>query len=36
VAIRSMAQRETPAGSAAEMAVAETPSTPRRLGWKRP
>ncbi len=36
VAIRSIAQKETPAGSAAEMIVAETPTTPRRLGWKRP
>jgi Domain of unknown function (DUF4032)/Lipopolysaccharide kinase (Kdo/WaaP) family len=36
VAIRSIAQRETPAGSSAEMVVAETPTTPRRLGWNRP
>jgi hypothetical protein len=36
IAINSIVQRETPAGSSAEMSVAETPSTPRRLGWHRP
>ena len=36
VALRSMAKAETPAGSAAQMAAAETPSEPRRLGWHRP
>ena len=36
VAMRSLAQKETPAGSVAEMVLAETPTTPRRLGWKRP
>mgnify|MGYP001811624504 FL=1 len=36
IAIRSIAKRETPAGSSAEMSVAETPTTPRRLGWNRP
>ncbi len=36
IAIRSIAKRETPAGSSAEMSVAETPSTPRQLGWHRP
>lgn len=36
IAIRSMAKQETPAGSSAEMSVAETPTTPRRLGWHRP
>jgi hypothetical protein len=36
VAIRSMAQAETPAGSSAQMAAAEEPSEPRRLGWNRP
>ncbi len=35
-ALRSMATAETPAGSAAQMAGVETPSQPRRLGWKRP
>lgn len=35
-AIRSMAKEETPAGSAAQMVAAETPSEPRRLGWHRP
>lgn len=35
-AIRSMVQKETPAGSTAEMVLAETPMTPRRLGWNRP
>ncbi len=36
LAIRTMAQAETPAGSAAQMAGVETPSEPRRLGWQRP
>ena len=36
VAIHSIAQRETPAGSAAEMSLAETPGAARRLGWNRP
>ena len=36
VALRSMAKAETPAGSAAQMVAAETPSEPRRLGWHRP
>ena len=36
LAMRSLAKRETPAGSSAEMSVAETPSKPRRLGWNRP
>ena len=36
LAIRSIAQKETPVGSSAEMVVVETPSTPRRLGWNRP
>jgi hypothetical protein len=36
VAIRSIAKKETPEGSAAEMIVAETSTKPRRLGWKRP
>jgi len=36
IALRSMAQSETPAGSAAQMAAVETPTEPRRLGWKRP
>jgi hypothetical protein len=31
-----MAKKEAPEGSAAEMVVAETPTEPRRLGWKRP
>ncbi|MEA2026152.1 MAG: DUF4032 domain-containing protein, partial [Chloroflexota bacterium] len=35
-ALRSMAKAETPAGSAAQMVAAETPSEPRRLGWHRP
>ena len=36
VALRSMAKEETPSGSSAEMVVAETPTTSRQLGWKRP
>jgi hypothetical protein len=36
VALRSLAKAETPAGSSAQMAGVETPSEPRRLGWKRP
>ncbi len=36
VALRSIAKAETPAGSSAQMATVETPSQPRRLGWKRP
>jgi hypothetical protein len=36
IAIRSIETRETPAGSSAEMSLAETPSSPRRLGWNRP
>lgn len=36
IAIRSIAEKETPAGSSAEMSVAETPTAPRRLGWNRP
>jgi hypothetical protein len=36
VSLRSMAKAETPAGSSAQMAAAESPSQPRRLGWKRP
>ncbi len=36
VALQSMAKAETPAGSSAQMAAAETPSEPRRLGWNRP
>jgi hypothetical protein len=36
VAIHSLAARESPAGSSAEMVVAETPTKPRRLGWNRP
>jgi hypothetical protein len=36
VALRTMAKSETPAGSAAQMVVIETPTEPRRLGWQRP
>jgi Domain of unknown function (DUF4032)/Lipopolysaccharide kinase (Kdo/WaaP) family len=36
VAIESLASRRPPAGSAAQMVVVETPTTPRRLGWHRP
>jgi hypothetical protein len=36
VALRSIATKATPAGSSAEMIVAETPTRPRRLGWNRP
>lgn len=36
LAIRSIAERQTPAGSSAEMILVETPTTPRRLGWNRP
>lgn len=36
VAMRSMSRKKRPAGSAAEMVVAETSTEPRRLGWKRP
>ena len=36
VAVRSLAKRQTPSGSIAEMVLAETPTTSRRLGWKRP
>jgi len=36
LAIRTIAQKETPVGSSAEMAGVETPTAPRRLGWKRP
>ena len=36
VAIRSMVKEETPEGSSAQLAAAETPSEPRRLGWNRP
>ena len=36
LAIRTIAQKETPVGSSAEMAGVETPTVPRRLGWKRP
>jgi hypothetical protein len=35
-AIHSIAQRETPSGSTAEMVLAETPTGLRRLGWNRP
>jgi hypothetical protein len=35
-ALRSIATKATPAGSSAEMIVAETPTRPRRLGWNRP
>jgi len=35
-AIHSMVQKETPSGSTAEMVLAETPTTLRRLGWNRP
>ncbi|MEX1344582.1 MAG: DUF4032 domain-containing protein [Candidatus Limnocylindrales bacterium] len=36
VAIRTIAKKETPVGSSAEMRAVETPTTPRRLGWHRP
>ncbi|MGD8486802.1 MAG: DUF4032 domain-containing protein, partial [Chloroflexota bacterium] len=36
VAIATMAKMETPAGSSAQMVLAETPSKPRGLGWNRP
>ena len=36
VTLRSMAKAETPVGSSAQMAAVESPSKPRRLGWKRP
>jgi hypothetical protein len=36
VAIESMAQRQTPEGSSAELRVVETPTRLRRLGWNRP
>jgi len=35
-ALDSMASEQTPAGSAARMAVAEERAEPRRLGWHRP
>ncbi len=35
-ALHSMAEWETPVGSSAQMASVETPTEPRRLGWKRP
>jgi len=34
--LTSMASKETPTGSAAQMVAAETPSELRRLGWHRP
>ena len=35
-ALASMASADAPAGSAAQLAVAEVPTRPRRLGWNRP
>jgi hypothetical protein len=34
--LASMAARQAPTGSSAQMAAAEVPAAPRRLGWHRP